>query len=66
MFDIKLAMLSSEVPVNNIASFIDKNAVVNDPLLIPHLTDILSAVNNSVANSDILNISNIVKQTKFK
>jgi len=63
MFDINLAMLSSEVPINNLSSYIDKNTLINDPLLIPHLTNILNNINNNKVNSDIIHISNVVKQT---
>lgn len=44
MFDMKLAMLSSEGPLNNISSYIQNQNIINDPLLVPHLSNIFSAL----------------------
>ena len=66
MFDINLAMFSSDAPIQHLSSAIEKESIIKDPLLLPHLSNIIAAINAQKTTGDIIHLSNVVKQIELK
>jgi hypothetical protein len=48
------------------SAHIEKTVVIDDPLVLPHLADMLALIEQNKTQGDIVHVSNLIKQTRPK
>jgi hypothetical protein len=51
-------------PGSNFASVVEKYTAIDDPQVIPHVANMLAAIEKTKSPEDIVHLSNLVKQTE--